>query len=331
MSTTRRQGRGFRHARWAALTAAAGLALAGCAGGSSDSGADRAQAPASTSAPAADSESQAPGASDSTKKGRTATKVTPESSRKLARTASMSLTVKDVEQTTAKIRSLGEQKKGWVSKEESRSYASSTGGSSSSRGSSSSSRPRTWSEVTLQVPVDELDSTMTELSELGKVTRRATETQDVTASHTDTATRVTTMKKSIKRLQALIDSTDDLDQIISLEDELSTREADLESLETQLQDLEDRTATAPITISLTQEGEEQTEETDSTGFVAGLKSGWGAFTGALHIGATVLGALTPFILAGALLLSPVYLWWRRRSRRSAQPAAASSAPSAPQQ
>ncbi|MGD9955404.1 MAG: DUF4349 domain-containing protein, partial [Candidatus Nanopelagicales bacterium] len=58
----------------------------------------------------------------------------------------------------------------------------------------------------------------------------------------------------------------------------------------------------------------------STGFVAGLKAGWDAFTGAMVVALTVLGALVPFLI----VLVPVGLlaWWlvRRNRRTDAVPA-----------
>lgn len=327
-----RTNRTTARARWLALAAAAGVALAGCAAGS-ESGGDSAAAPSATQqgsgASAEDSAAGADRQQSGAKSGAPAATVTPESSRKLARTATLSLTVKDVEQTTAKIRSVADRRKGWVSKEESSSYGTretpSTGGGRGSSGSDAtptSSRRGAWSEITLEVPVDALDDTMTELSDLGKVTRRTTQTEDVTAAHTDTATRVRTLEKSIKRVQGLIDSTDDLDQVIKLEDELSRREGDLEALKAQLKDLEDRSATSPVTISLTEEGTAPAAaDEDETGFVAGLEAGWSTFTRGLDISATVLGALTPFLLTGAAVLGPVYLWWRRRrTTKGAEPA-----------
>ncbi|MGA3762243.1 DUF4349 domain-containing protein, partial [Bacillus velezensis] len=76
--------------------------------------------------------------------------------------------------------------------------------------------------------------------------------------------------------------------------------------------LEKRPATAPITVSLSTERPEADDKPEeATGFVAGLKAGWGAFTDSMTVALTVLGAVTPFAVVLAVVLAPLG-WWLRR-------------------
>ena len=305
------------HGRWAALVAAGGLALTGCAVGSDSGGSSEGGDAVSHQSQARDSDAQPESAatSGSADRGQGSSDGSAGSSAssgykapidaRIARTVSLSLTVKDLEQAAAKVRSTARTAGGYVSDEDSRA-ATHEGG-------------RSWAEITVTVPVGKLDATTTDLAELGEVTKRTTSAEDLTSQYTDTTARVRTKTKSVERLRTLIDSTDDLDQIVTLERELSTREADLESMTSQQKSLEQRTATAPITVSLSTDGIEvdDTTDEDATGFVAGLNEGWGAFTSALTVGLTALGAITPFALTGAVLLAPVLWWLRRRTVRPA--------------
>lgn len=125
-----------------------------------------------------------------------------------------------------------------------------------------------------------------------------------------------TKKRSIERLQKLISSTEDLDQIVTLEGELAQREADLESMTSQQKSLEKQTTTAPITVSLaTQDVAVDRDSSDQVGFVAGLSKGWTGFTSALEVGLTALGAVTPFAVTGLVIVGPFVWWLRRRMRR----------------
>lgn len=253
--------------------------------------------------------------------------VEPKSSRWLARTASLSLEVDDVGQGSARVRSVARRADGWVSTEES----SSRGGASSvatdtTDDGDDSPVPRRrpargpWSEITIEVPVASLDATVEDLTEVGTVLRRSSQTRDLTGRHTDVVSRVRTLRASVERLQRLIEDSDDLDQVVRLEGELTDREAELESMTSQRDDLEHRTAMAPIAVSLAEPGETAAPpEEEGTGFGAGLSAGWGAFVSAFGVGATVLGALTPFAVTGAVLLAPVWLWWRRRAGRDVRP------------
>lgn len=216
------------------------------------------------------------------------------SQQRLARSATLDLEVGDVDQAAAKVRSAAARVDGAVTSEE-----------------VSSDEGRAWGEVVVTVPSSRLDATLDALSELGTVERRTTSTSDESASYTDTASRIKTMRASIARVQRLIDSTDDIDQLVTLESDLSTRQGDLESLLAQLKDLERRTSTSPVTVSLSEEGAPERED-DATGFVAGLSAGWGAFGTSAAVLLTVLGALTPFAALGLLLVAPLVWWWRRR-------------------
>lgn len=326
MSNTRGTTR-WTTARWAALVAAGGVTLAGCAGGS-DSGSDVAPSMSTTqSSGDGQSESAAGGAapgsaqdasgrdssgqSDQQRSSAKASDTTPAGTH-VARSAELSLTVGDVDQASAKVRSTARRAGGYVSSEDSRADDGSRGD---------------WAEITVTVPVDELDATITKLADVGEVTHRSAEAEDLTSQYTDTDARVRTMTASVERLRKLIDSADDLDQIVSLESQLSTREADLEALKSQQKSLEKRTTTAPITVSLTTEDAPADEpEEERTGFLAGLGSGWSAFTDALAVGMTVLGAVTPFAVTLAILGAPL-VWWVRR-RRAARPTATPAAPTA---
>jgi hypothetical protein len=64
---------------------------------------------------------------------------------------------------------------------------------------------------------------------------------------------------------------------------------------------------------------------EDTGFLAGLRAGWSAFTGALVVGLTVIGAVLPFLVVlGAIGL--LVWWWRRRRTTPAEPTTAEPTP-----
>lgn len=295
-----------RTTRWAVLLASAGLALAGCGGsddaakGGSAAGESRqvTESAADGSARDAGATTQAGSQASSRATDTSGSSMKTPTGTHVARTASLSLTVEDVARASASVRSAADRVGGYVSSEDSRTDDGHRGD---------------WAEITVTVPVDQLDATLTRLADVGEVTHRSSEAEDLTAQYTDTDARVRTMTRSVERLQDLIDASEDLDQVVTLERELSRREADLESMTAQQKSLEKRTTTAPITVSLTStDAPEPTEE--PTGFVAGLAGGWDAFTEAVTGGLTVLGAVTPFAAVLVLVGAPL-VWAARRRRR----------------
>lgn len=225
----------------------------------------------------------------------------------LARRATLELRVDDISKAAASIRRTATAADGAVTSEE-----------------ISARSEHGWGELVVSVPVSRLDETLEELAKVGTVENRTTSTSDESTAYTDTESRITTMRASIARIRELIKRTDDIEQLVTLEGELSTRTADLESLQAQLEAIKHRTTTSPITVSL-RETDAPTEPED--GFLAGLAAGWDAFTGSARVALTALGAITPFAILGAAILAPVVVWARRRRvSRPAQPAAGAPAP-----
>ena len=83
----------------------------------------------------------------------------------------------------------------------------------------------------------------------------------------------------------------------SVESELTRREAELASLKARKERLADLVALSTITVTLRGPAAPSPEEESSTGFLAGLKSGWEAFLTSVQVVLTVAGWLLPWALA----------------------------------
>lgn len=144
--------------------------------------------------------------------------------------------------------------------------------------------------------------------------------EDVTTQVIDNEARIRAQAKGVRRLERLIGQAEDLSEVIALENQLTRRQADLDSLRSQQAWLSDQTALATITVNIDADPVATYEE-DQRGFVSGLEDGWHGLqvfvTGML----TVLGALLPFALLAALVGVPGWLATRvvRRRRTPAAP------------
>ncbi|MBR7742444.1 DUF4349 domain-containing protein [Phycicoccus sp. BSK3Z-2] len=235
--------------------------------------------------------------------------------RRLARRADISLAVDDVARAASRLRAVASAADGLVTNEEV---------SSDPVDPASTTRPTGWGTVTISVPADRLDATLDEVAGVGTVLSRSTSTDDVTAQYVDTESRVASMQESVSRVRGLLADASDLSDVVQLEAELSRRQADLEAYQSTLAALRDRVTLAPITVQLTTDADVLPQEEDPTGFLAGLASGWSAFTTSVTLLLTLAGALLPFAVAAALVLVPAGLWWRRR-----HPVPAATTPPAP--
>lgn len=285
---------------------AASLALAGCSesGGDSKASSDAATAHAPTAAPGAGG-----GAYEDGRSARRAPRLAPS----VIRTASLEVEVRDVPGALAKARQVTEDAGGYVGEE------------STDRDDDGGERTR----VVLRVPSERYEEVLGSLQGTGKLLRRTARAQDVTDQVVDVDSRVKSQRASVARVRELMDRAEKLTDVVALEGELSSREADLEALLAQQASLKDRTGLATITLSLAGKGAHATAGDDTPGFLDALSGGWHAFLTMLRWIALVVGAVLPF---AALLALLVFLWRRvvrpRLPRRPAPVPVSGSLPQA---
>ncbi|WP_418959655.1 DUF4349 domain-containing protein [Streptomyces tritici] len=193
---------------------------------------------------------------------------------------------------------------------------------------------RITSQVVLRVPQESYDSVLAQLSGAGRLLSRKADAKDVTDQVVDVESRIATQRASVQRVRELMDRATALSDVVSLEGELSRRQADLESLLAQQASLKDRTSLATITLGLTEpEKPGKPEADDRPGILEALAGGWDALVTSLAWLGVVLAALAPWLGLLALL----YVVWRTllrprlRGRRAAsvRPGPARNAPAWP--
>ena len=182
--------------------------------------------------------------------------------------------------------------------------------------------------LVLRVPSSDLDGIITSLGELGEVTFTRSSSENVAAEYRDVEARVATLEAGAERLRELIADAPSVESIASLERELTSREADLDALKARMKVLEADVSRSTVTLHLAEESEalRGLSEQDQTGFMAGLRQGWAAFTSSVTVVMTAAGALLPFLAVAAVVGIPLLVWRRRRAQdRSSSPAAPASA------
>ncbi|MFF2848374.1 DUF4349 domain-containing protein [Streptomyces sp. NPDC058001] len=304
----------------AAVLLTGSLALAGCgandggnksaAGSAADGPADlKEQAPADAAGPEG-----AQTGSGSAKDESGAKASAPLAEQHIIRTASVSVRVKDVLKALDEARDAAETAGGIV------------GSESTDRDSGGHERSR----VVLRVPQDRYKEVLNALSGSGTLLSRKESAEDVTQEVVDVDSRIKSQRVSVARIRELMDRATKLSDVVTLEGELSTRQADLESLLAQQSSLKDRTSLATITLTLSETAAKPpAKEDDDPGFVDAVTGGWSAFLTMLRWLSVVIGAVLPFLAVGAVL----FLAWLKLVRplrnRWAATVPAPAAPPAP--
>lgn len=179
-----------------------------------------------------------------------------------------------------------------------------TAGSDGLRGSAS---------LTLRVPVDEVTGTLSALEELGDVTDRRLETQDVTGSVQDLDARIGALATSVDRLTELLSDADDVGDLFKIESELSARQADLDALRAERDRLGDEVALSTLHLSI--RGEDAPVEAEPRGFLGGLATGWNGLLSSFNVLIVVVGAVLPWAVVGGLGFVAVRPLIRRQAAR----------------
>ncbi|MDN3021509.1 DUF4349 domain-containing protein [Streptomyces sp. S.PB5] len=290
----------------AALLLAGALALTGCSGGAdTDSGGD-----SDSKAGQADAQEAAPGAADSgAAGGKQATTAPKLPTSHIIRTAELTVQVKDVPKALDAARSTVETAGGYVGQE------------TTSRDEEGTEETR----VVLRVPVDRYEEVLADLEGSGKLLERTAKAQDVTDQVVDVESRIKTQRASVTRIRELMDQATKLTDVVTLESELSTRQADLEALLARQASLKDRTSLATITLSLSEKPVVKATEDDDPGVLDALAGGWGAFVAMLRWIVVALAAVLPFAVVLALILLIWLRWVRPRLPRRPAPATVSTA------
>ena len=278
----------------AAAAAITALLLAGCAAGSDESSAPAVDAPAAPVAPE-------PGTTD----GQTAEDAAGGAAeaqladRSVITTGWVSITVDDPIASAEEAADLAEQAGGRV---DSRTESPGT-----------DAQPPSAS-LTLRIPSDELDGFVDELRALGTVNSVSMNASDVTQQRQDLDGRIDALTASVDRLQELLSEATTVADLIAIESELTTRQAELDSLTQQRDWLVDQVDFSTITVDLVTEDVAPDPQPDD--FWSGLVAGWNALVAFASWLGVAVGVLLPWVLVAlvttAVIVAIVLVATRRR-------------------
>jgi len=205
--------------------------------------------------------------------------------RDVVKTASMTIRVRDVSEAADKAAVMVEDSDGRVD--------SRTEDAGSDRGLARTS-------VVLRVPVAKLDGVVRELKTLGTVQTAETRFEDVTAQRADLDARIRALQTSVDRLLAIMRDAKDPEALISAENALSQRQADLDSLRAQREALGDRIEYSTVDVSFVAETVGGPSPKEYQGFVGQIQLGWDAMVSVAGNLVLVFGLLLPWLGVAAV-------------------------------
>ncbi|HJQ44193.1 MAG TPA: DUF4349 domain-containing protein [Jatrophihabitantaceae bacterium] len=179
--------------------------------------------------------------------------------------------------------------------------------------------------LVLRVPPAALQATLHKLSKLGRELGRQLSTTDVTQQVADVHARLVSANAALDRLRALYKNAHKVSDLIAIENELSARESDRESMLARQRALTHQTEKATINLTLVTASNHAVVHKPAKkrgGFLGGLQRGWDGFVAAAIWVASALGTLLPFVALVALLIVAARRWGWGAVRRRPTPAPA---------
>jgi len=167
--------------------------------------------------------------------------------------------------------------------------------------------------VVVKVPPARFDAALEGLGRLGRVTRRNIDAEDVTTEVVDLEARLATAKSSAARLRELLAHSGTVGDLVTVEQHLTQRESEVESLTGQLRSLRAQVDLATLTASFSERERDRVRPSgDIPGFLRGLRAGAVSFVNVAQVAATVIGFLLPYLGLALLIGVPVVAIRRRR-------------------
>ena len=185
-----------------------------------------------------------------------------------------------------------------------------------------------WADYTVRIPSKDFDAFMSAANEqIGNVINSGRSAQNVTSQYTDYESRLESLNIQEDRLLALLEQSGDLESLITLEERLSEVRYEIESIERNLRNLDQRLADSDVSLYI-QEVEVYTPTVAVTRSFGeklsdAFSDGWTSFTRGLQNFAIGLAEVLPTLILWIILLAMaavvvLKLRRRRKAKRAAR-------------
>lgn len=180
-----------------------------------------------------------------------------------------------------------------------------------------------WANYTVRIPSDQFDSFMTLTEGIGNVTSSGREAQNVTSQYTDYEARLDSLNTQEERLLAMLEQSGDLESLITLEERLSEVRYEIESIERNLRNLDQKLSYSTVTLFI-QEVELYTPAvTVQRSFGEKLSDsftkGWSRFGRRFqNVIIDLVGSIPTLLLWAVVIAAAILVGVRVRRRRAAK-------------
>lgn len=161
--------------------------------------------------------------------------------RLIIRNANLSLIVPDTETSLTRISDLAENTGGWVVNSNTNQYSTYTSGN-----------------ITVRIPAEQFEAVLADIkSNATKVSNENISGQDVTEEYVDISSRLTNLQATAERVRGFLDETENVEEALAVNQELSRLNEQIEVLTGRLEFLSQSAAYSTISVDLTPDAANQ--------------------------------------------------------------------------
>ena len=221
----------------------------------------------------------------------------------IARTAQLALIVKDFDAAQKRLEEILQRHRGYL-------------GEMTTRAPEGADRKLS---ATLRVPSSEMDATISEVKELGRVESESQSGEEVTSQYVDLQARLTNARNTEQRLTELLRrQTGKLDEVVTVEEKISEVREQIERMEAEQKNLSQRVDFGTLSVSLSEERKTQLQvmpPSIGTQFHNAAVEGYNSVVdGIVGLLVFLMSWGPSLLLWGAVLFFPTRFVWRRLHR-----------------
>lgn len=174
----------------------------------------------------------------------------------------------------------------------------------------------------VRIPTQHFDTFMSLTNDIGNVTSTGRNAENVTSRYTDYEARLSSLKVQEERLLEMLGTSGDLESLIALEQRLSEVRYEIESIERNLRDLDQRLAYSTVNVDL-QEVEvytptAQAQRSFGEKLSDAFADGWSGFIrGVQNFAIGMAEALPSLVLLAVIVVAVVLVVRKARKKKKA--------------